>query len=169
MSEKACLVGPAYPYRGGIAHFTSLLAGEFTKDHDVLVINFKRLYPSFLFPGKTQFDESKTPFSVESLRTIDSLNPISFWKTAKTIARFEPDLVVFQWWQPFFAVAYAAIVFFLRRMRPTASTKILYLCHNVLPHESSPVDRLLIKIAFKQVHSFLVQSREDRRILLDIR
>ena len=94
MTEKACLVGPAYPFRGGIAHFTALLAGEFAKDHDVLVINFKRLYPSFLFPGKTQFDESKAPFSIESVRTIDSLNPISFWKTAKTIARFEPDLVV---------------------------------------------------------------------------
>ncbi len=61
MTRKACLVGPAYPYRGGIAHFNSLLAREFAKDHDVLVVNFKRLYPSFLFPGKTQFDESGEP------------------------------------------------------------------------------------------------------------
>jgi len=161
MSGKACLVGPAYPFRGGIAHFTTVLTGEFEKDHEVLVINFKRLYPSFLFPGKTQYDESKSPVAVESARTIDSLNPFSFRKTAKTIADFEPDLVVFQWWQPFFGVAYFLILWFLKRFMREKPVSIVFLCHNVLPHESSPVDRWLIKTGFKQANSFLVHSKED--------
>jgi len=169
MTRRACLVGPAYPYRGGIAHFTSLLAKEFAKDHDVLVVNFKRLYPSFLFPGKTQLDVSKEPLSVASVRTIDSLDPTSFWRTARRIARFDPDIVVFQWWHPFFAVAYAAIVFLIKRMRPETSARIVYVCHNVMPHESSPVDRALTKMGLRQIQSFLVQSREDRGRLLGIR
>lgn len=169
MTRKACLVGPAYPYRGGIAHFTSLLAREFSSDHDVLVVNFKRLYPSFLFPGKTQFDESGEPLTVESDRAIDSLDPTSFWRSARRVARFAPDLVVFQWWHPFFAAAYASIVFCIKRMRPEASGGIVYVCHNVMPHESSPVDRALIRVGLGQVRSFLVQSREDRGRLLGLR
>ena len=84
---RVCLVGPAYPYRGGIAHFTSMLAREFVKDHDVLVVNFKRLYPWFLFPGKTQYDESDSPLRVDSERVIDSMNPLTFFCAARTIAR----------------------------------------------------------------------------------
>lgn len=163
---KVCIVGPAYPYRGGIAHFTSLLAQEFAKDHDVFVVNFKRQYPSLLFPGKTQYDESNSPLAVDSLRVIDSLNPFSFWQAARRIAGFGPDLVVFQWWQPFFAFACRTIVYFLRRL---CSARIVFLCHNVLPHESSPVDRVLIKIGLGGVTRFMVQSEEDRRNLLRIR
>ncbi len=161
MIRKACLVGPAYPFRGGIAHFTSVLAGEFATDHEVLVINFKRLYPSFLFPGKTQFDESASPVAVDSERTIDSLNPLSFWRTARRIARFEPDLVVFQWWQPFFGVAYFSILSLLKWFTKKRPPAVVYLCHNVLPHESSPIDRMLFKIGFKRARSFLVHSSED--------
>lgn len=155
---KVCLVGPAYPYRGGIAHFTTLLAREFRADHEVLVVNFTRLYPSALFPGKTQFDESASPIDAASERIVDSINPFSYFKAARRIARFAPDVVVFQWWHPFFSFAYAGIGFFLRRMW---RGRILFLCHNVLPHEASLVDRALTRIAFAGVDGFLVQSKED--------
>jgi len=163
---NVCLVGPAHPYRGGIAHFTSLLAKEFSKDHVVSVVNFKRMYPSFLFPGKTQFDDSAAPLKVESSRLIDSINPISFVAAARAIARGKPDMVIFQWWHPFFAFAYAGTAFLLRRM---AKTKIIYLCHNVLPHEASIFDRILIKVAFAFADSFLVQSQQDERNLRRIK
>lgn len=162
---KVCLIGPAYPYRGGIAHFTTLLAREFSHDHDVLVVNFRRLYPSFLFPGKTQFDESGAPIDVPSERIIDSINPLTSIATARRIARFSPDLVIFQWWHPFFAVAFAVINFFLRRKW---RCPVLYLCHNVLPHESSVVDRTLSRIGFAGADGFLVQSREDSERLRSI-
>ena len=169
MTRRVCLVGPAYPYRGGIAHFTCLLAAEFSKDHEVLVVNFKRLYPSFLFPGKTQFDESGEPLVVDSVRSLDSLDPVSYLRTARKIARFDPDLVVFQWWHPFFAPSYTAVVLLAGRMRRGLSAKNVFLCHNVMPHESSPLDRVLTKVAFDRVSSFLVQSREDRGRLVGIR
>ncbi|NIM19618.1 MAG: glycosyltransferase [Candidatus Latescibacteria bacterium] len=163
---KVCLVGPVYPYRGGIAHFTSLLAKEFAKDHEISIINFKRLYPSFLFPGKTQFDESGSPLQVESERLIDSMNPFTWILTARAIARRRPDLVVFQWWQPFFAFTYAGVLFFLKLFW---KSQVVYLCHNVLPHEASIFDRTLIKIGFTFVNAFLVQSQEDRMNLLRFR
>jgi glycosyltransferase involved in cell wall biosynthesis len=163
---KVCLVGPAYPYRGGIAHFTTLLAREFMRSHDVLVVNFKRLYPSVLFPGKTQFDESASPIDVVSERIVDSINPVSAIAAARRIARFAPDVVIFQWWHPFFAFAYAGIRLFLRRLW---KGKILFLCHNVLPHEASLVDRTLTRIAFAGADGFLVQSNEDEMLLHEIK
>lgn len=166
MTERVCLVGPVHPYRGGIAHFTSVLATEFEKTHPVVIINFKRQYPSLLFPGKTQYDESGEALAVESSRVIDTLDPRSFYKAARAIAIAQCNIAIFQWWHPFFAPAYGSIIFFLRRMAPT---KIIFLCHNVLPHESSPMDRLLIRMGFGQVDRFLVQSEEDRRSLLRIK
>lgn len=169
MRRRVCLVGPAYPYRGGIAHFTSLLSAEFSKDHDVLVVNFKRLYPSFLFPGKTQFDESGDPLTADSVRVIDSLDPTSYWRAARRIAGFDPDLVVFQWWHPFFAPAYASASFLSARMKRGIESKLIFLCHNVMPHESSPVDRVLTRLAFGRISKYLVQSREDGARLARLR
>ena len=166
MIKRVCLVGPVYPYRGGIAHYNTMLARAFAADCDVLVVNFSRLYPSFLFPGKTQFDDSGEPLDVASARVIDSLNPISFWRAARLIRSFLPDLIVFQWWQPFFAFAYSSIVLLVgRRLR----ARVVYLCHNVLPHERSLVDTLLIRTGFAGVKRFLVQSREDGDNLLLIK
>ena len=166
MIKKVCLVGPVYPYRGGIAHFTSVLAEEFGKGHDVLVVNFKRLYPSFLFPGKTQFDTSDEPLDVPSKRLIDTMNPLSFWSAARAMRSYPPDLIVFLWWHPFFAFAYRAIS---GRVRKRSDAKVVFLCHNVLPHESSIVDRVLIRHAFGAVDRFLVQSREDEENLAMIK
>jgi glycosyltransferase involved in cell wall biosynthesis len=162
---RVCIVGPAYPYRGGISHFTSLLALELQKDHDVRIVNFKRLYPSIFFPGKTQYDNSGSAIGTPSERLIDSLNPLSWWKAARKISAFAPDVVIFQWWHPFFAPAYAATRFFMRRR---CKSGVVYLCHNVLPHESSIVDRTLIKIGFFGVKRFLVQSNEDKLRLLSL-
>ena len=74
---KIRLVGPAYPYRGGISHHNLCLAGEIGRRHDVEVVNFTRLYPDFLFPGRTQLDESESALSVPSVRLIDSMNPFT--------------------------------------------------------------------------------------------
>jgi glycosyltransferase involved in cell wall biosynthesis len=163
---RICLVGPAYPYRGGIAHYTSLLAREFDADHDVKIVNFSRLYPSFLFPGKTQYDTSDSPLRVDTDRIIDCLNPVSWIRAGRTAAAFRPDLTVAQWWHPFFGPAYRTMC---RSLRSRCATPVIFLCHNVLPHESSVFDRVLIKTAFGGADAFLVQSNEDGANLRTLR
>ncbi len=163
---RICLVGPAHPYRGGISHYSAMLAREMRASHELLLVNFSRLYPGFLFPGKTQFDESKPALAVESQRLIDSTQPLSWRHAADVICEFNPDVVVFQWWQPFFAPAYRSMC---ARIHARSKARIVFVCHNVLPHESSPVDRALTRLAFKRVDGFVVQSREDGRILASLR
>ena len=159
---RICLVGPADPYRGGISQFSAMLAREMRASHEVLLVNFSRLYPGFLFPGKTQFNESAPALAAESRRLIDSIDPLSWRRAADAICDFEPDVVVFQWWQPFFAPAYRTMC---GRIHARSRARVVFLCHNVLPHESSPLDRGLTRLAFAGADGFVVQSREDGRIL----
>lgn len=163
---RICLVGPAHPYRGGISHYTAMLAREMRASHDILLVNFTRLYPGFLFPGKTQFDENAPSLTVESRRLIDSTQPLTWRRAADAILDFQPDIVVFQWWQPFFAPAYRSMC---GRIHARSNARVVFVCHNVLPHESSPVDRALTRLAFSRVDGFVVQSREDVRILSSLR
>lgn len=156
---RVCLVGPAHPYRGGISHFTQMLATEFMRSHDVMIVGFSRLYPSLFFPGRSQYDEGGALIRVESLRVIDSVNPVTYFRAARLIVDFAPSLVVFQWWHPFFAPAFRVIA---SRVRRRLGAHVLFLCHNVLPHESSFADRALARLGLAAGDAFLVQSREDQ-------
>ena len=103
MKKQIILVGPAYPYRGGNALFVAHLYEALSKSFDIEVINFTRLYPQLLFPGTRQEDVSKVPIKAHpSTRLIDSINPLTWFKTANYISRQNPDLVAFIWYQPFF-------------------------------------------------------------------
>ena len=164
--RRFCLIGPTYPYRGGISHYNTCLMQGLRKRHEARAINFSRLYPDFLFPGTTQLDESKTPLAADSERIIDSINPFTWVRAGVHAARMNPDATLVQWWHPFFALPVFAICMILRIMR---RGKIIFICHNVLPHEKSVVDRMLAGLAFAAADGFLVQSREDREKLLRIR
>jgi glycosyltransferase involved in cell wall biosynthesis len=163
---RIALVGPAWPYRGGISHYNTCLAGALALRHDVRVVNYSRLYPDFLFPGKTQYDASGSALRFESRRLIDSINPFSWLRAGLATARIRPDLTVIQWWHPCFAPALSTICLILRVF---SRTRIVFICHNVMPHETSPVDRCLSSIAFAGAHAFVVQSREDLANLRRIR
>lgn len=160
---KICLIGPAWPYRGGISHYNTCLARELEKSHEVEIVNFSRLYPEFLFPGKTQYDESSSALTIRSERIIDSINPFTWVRAGFHIARMKPDLTIIQWWHPYFAPAVGKISAILRLF---SRTRILMLCHNVIPHERSMIDRFLAHMAFAPAHAFLVQSGEDRDNLI---
>ncbi|MCX5753555.1 MAG: glycosyltransferase, partial [Candidatus Krumholzibacteria bacterium] len=164
--RRFCLIGPTYPYRGGISHYNTCLIRELAAAGEVCAINFTRLYPGFLFPGTTQLDESTRPLTADSTRLIDSINPFTWIRAGARAARFRPDLVLVQWWHPFFAPAMFTICSVLKLMR---RAKVVFICHNVLPHEKSLVDRFLAALAFSVSDGFLVQSREDRDKLLRIR
>ncbi|MBN1944557.1 MAG: glycosyltransferase [Bradymonadales bacterium] len=158
---KLAFVGPCYPYRGGIAHYNSSLALAAREcGHEVRLYNFTRQYPGPLFPGATQLDPSPPgPDTPTSIRCIDSLNPLTWLLTGRRIKRFRPDLVVVQWWHPFFAPSFGTIARSVRRHR---TATVLFLCHNVFPHEASAVDRLLLRYAYGQADGFVVQASVER-------
>jgi glycosyltransferase involved in cell wall biosynthesis len=155
---RIALVGLTHPFRGGIAHYTTLLCRELERHHEVRFYALSRQYPGLLFPGKTQIDDSDDPLRVPHEASIDSINPWTWFATARKIARFAPDLIVFSWWNPFFAPAFGTIARLARRMGGGPSC---YICHNAIPHERSILDRLLLRYAFGSADAFIAHSRQD--------
>src|SRR5262245_14395977 len=140
--RKLAVLGPSYPFRGGIAHYSTVLVRELRKKHTVKFMTLCRQYPERLFPGKSQYDDSACGFKEENHPQRDSLNPVTWVKTALALRKEKVDLVVVQWWNPFFGPAFGTIVNLLTLI---SKSKICFLCHNVIPHESKLLDRLLSK------------------------
>jgi glycosyltransferase involved in cell wall biosynthesis len=161
---KIALLSTFYPFRGGIAQFSMSLYLALTKEHEVKVFSFSRLYPGFLFPGKTQFVEGcEETGNIPSERILDSINPFSYEKTAKAIEKYQPDVLVMAYWMPFFAPAYGHIAHRLR-----GKTRIIALVHNAVPHESKFYDKPLSKMFFKQVNGFMILSESVKTDLLSL-
>ena len=162
---KFVLVGPVYPYRGGIAHYTTMLARTLAKRCSQLhVVSFRRQYPRWLYPGKSDRDPSQKPLRVNAEYLLDPLYPWTWWQTACRIAKWKPDVVIIQWWTTFWAPAFAALAFLLRRR----GVKVLFVIHNVMPHEQRPWDRWLAHLALRQGHHFLVQTAREKERLLSL-
>lgn len=158
---KIVLIGPAHPYRGGIAHFMgTMVRGLNGRGYTAEAVTFTRQYPELLFPGKTQFETHPAADPIPAQRLIDSINPLSWRKAGQVIATMQPDVVVFQYWMPFFGPAFGTIA---RRARKSGA-QVLAVVHNALPHERRAGDMMLSRYFFKAVDGCIVLSdavRED--------
>lgn len=160
---KIVLIGPVYPYKGGIAHYTSLLYKALKKEHDVTLISYKMQYPKILFK-KEQRDYSNDIFKIDETEfLINTANPFNIIGVAKRINKIHPDAVLIQWWHPYFAPCYRILLNHLKK-----DIKILFTCHNVFPHERFPLDRFLTKLVLSKGQGFVVHSKSDEEDLKTI-
>ncbi len=162
---RFAVVGPTYPFRGGIAHHTTLLVQHLSARHDVLFISFRRQYPRWLFPGRSDRDPSQQPVRADCVYLLDPLNPLTWYATARTILAFAPDGVIVPWWVPFWAPAWWTLGRMIRRRR---KSRLLFLCHNVLPHESAFWNRWVARRVLQAGDGFVVQSEREAARLRDI-
>ena len=156
---KIAMIGPSAPFRGGIAHYTTLLYRHLKKRHEVRFFAFKRQYPGWLFPGKTDIDPSISPFAAPGAeRVLDSMNPLTWVATAQKIIQSRCDLVILPWWVSFWAPQFLTI---LSLVHHRSNAKILFICHNVVAHESKFFDKLLTRIVLSLGDYYIVHSKED--------
>lgn len=159
---RLSIVGPFYPYRGGIAHFGETLVGRLRAGgHTVEAVTFTRQYPELLFPGRTQFETGEAVGASEAVRLLDTVGPRSWLRTARHLEASQPDAVVFQDWMPFLGPSYGTVARWLRRrMIPS-----LAIVHNALPHERRPGDRALARYFLRACDGLVVMSDSVRRDL----
>jgi len=151
---KVIIIGPAYPYRGGIADTNESLCRALTKlGHDASIVTFTVQYPSILFPGKTQYSSDPQPADLQIVRNVNSVNPLSWLATARYINSQKPDLVIVRYWLPFLGAALGAIT---RRIKKP--TKVLALCDNILPHEQRFGDQALTRYFVNSFDGFITMS-----------
>ena len=153
---KIIIVGSAHPYRGGLASFSERLAHEFvTEGHDVEIVTFTLQYPSFLFPGKTQFTDSPKP-QLDIVRRINSINPLNWMKIGREIRDKNADMVIFCYWMSFMAPSFGKIARIIRR---NGKTKCIALVHNMIPHEQNILDKILPPYFVKSMDGFIALSK----------
>lgn len=128
---KIAILSCFYPYRGGISQFNACLYTELKKNHTVKAFNFKRQYPDFLFPGKTQYvTDNDEAVPVESERVLDTVNPFSYIRTLRKIKAWGPDLLIVRYWMSFFAPSLGYVTRHIGK-----SCKVVSILDNVIPHE----------------------------------
>ncbi|MGA1842005.1 MAG: glycosyltransferase family 4 protein [bacterium] len=164
--KKIVIIGPAYPFRGGISHYNTLLYRALKRIHNVAFFSFKRQYPDWLFPGKSDREpDEHTTKEPDIEYLLDSLNPLTWFGLFFRIMRERPRLLIIPWWTAFWAPQFFTLAFLVRRF---TSIEILFICHNVTPHDSAWLHRLSSIFVLINGHYYIVQSEDDRRILSDL-
>jgi D-inositol-3-phosphate glycosyltransferase len=160
---KITIIGPAYPYRGGIALFSNRLAESLSAaGHEVNIVTFKMQYPGFLFPGKSQFVPEQNGTDLTISREINSINPFNWIKVGNQLSKEKPDLVIFKYWMPFMAPCFGTIA---KQIKKNGTTKIIALVHNLIPHEKRIGDKGLTQFFIKKMDGFIAMSKS---VLKDI-
>lgn len=152
---KVIILGPAWPYRGGIAAFGERLARQYQQEgHEVELVTFTLQYPSFLFPGKTQYSTDPAPEGLKIKRMMNSVNPLSWLRTGRYIRKQRPDLIVSAFWLPFMAPCLGTV---LRCAKGRGSRRVAIL-HNLIPHEHRPGDKLFARYFVGSNDAFVALS-----------
>jgi glycosyltransferase involved in cell wall biosynthesis len=165
LNKTIIIIGPAHPLRGGLASFDQRLAKEFTdQGYSASIYSFSLQYPSFLFPGTTQYADGPAPEGIKIYSRINSINPLNWFKVGRELKKIRPDIIVVRYWLPFMGPALGSI---LRVVRKNHHTKIIAITDNVLPHEKRPGDIPFTRYFLKSCDAFITMSEkvmEDLRI-----
>lgn len=153
--KKILILGPAWPYRGGLAAYNERLAEELQKDADVEIWTFTLQYPKFLFPGKSQYATEAAPPHLKITRKINSINPLNWLKLGRQIRKMKPDLIIAKYWLPLMGPALGSLI----RLGKRGPTKALSILDNVVPHEKRPGDVAFTKYFLKPVDAFIAMSQ----------
>jgi glycosyltransferase involved in cell wall biosynthesis len=150
------IIGPAWPLRGGLATFDQRLASQFIQEgNDCFIYSFSLQYPSFLFPGSTQYSSDPAPDDVKIISAINSVNPLNWINVGNRLKKYRADVIVVRFWLPFMGPALGAI---LRRVKKNKHTKIIAITDNVIPHEKRTGDKSFTKYFLKACDGFITMS-----------
>lgn len=153
---KISFIGPAYPYRGGLATIIETLAREFQgRGADVDIKTFTLQYPRLLFPGKSQFRTGEAPSDLKITRQVSTINPLSWWRVGRRLRREAPDMVVLKYWTPLMAPCFGTIC---RKARKNHKTKVIVHLDNITPHEPHFYDRWLNRYFLRSCDGFIYMS-----------
>ncbi len=160
---KIAILGPAHPYRGGLASIMQTMAREYMRRGDeVKIYTFSLQYPSLLFPGKSQTVDTPAPENLDIKRIVNTCNPLNWVRVGRRLRRERPDVVLMKYWTPFMAPCFGTIA---RIARSNGHTKVICQIDNVEPHEHHLTDRPFNSYYLGCVDGFVYMSDQVRREL----
>lgn len=162
--SSVVVIGPAYPLRGGLASFNERLTSAFIQQGmKASITTFSLQYPSFLFPGTTQYSTDPGPTDIQIDVSINSVNPFNWLKIGNRLKKAKPDIIVVRFWLPFMGPALGTI---LRMVKRNKHTRIICIADNVIPHERRFIDKPFTKYFIKPIDAFITMSN---KVMQDLR
>lgn len=168
---RICVVGAGTRFLSGISYYTLHLVNALARSHEVSAILMRQLLPTRLYPGWKRVGASLTRLeydpTVPIFDGVDWYWLPSMFRALLFLLRQRPDVVVFQWWSGTVLHSYLLLAFVMRLLR----TRLILEFHEVLdPGEAKmPIVRVYVQLAMplllRLVHSFVVHSEYDRKIL----
>ncbi len=152
--RRAALVGPTHPAPGGIVHFTEGLGAALAERGDTLVVGWSRRFPARLYPGTIADEVSETAVTALGEPILDLLDPRTWRRAARRITDFQPDVAVLQWWH----ALHAPVVISLQRSLRRAGIPVVVVCHNIEPHETNRLWRVLTRRALSGAGALIVHA-----------
>ncbi len=153
---RVIIIGPAHPLRGGLASYNERLAKQFIDEgNEVTIYTFSLQYPSFIFPGTTQYSTESKPSNLTINVCINSINPFNWIKVGNNLKNEKPDLVIVRYWLPFMG---PCLGFILRQIKKNKQTKIVCIADNIIPHEKRFGDKAFTKYFVQPVDAFITMS-----------
>lgn len=160
---KITILGPAHPYRGGLASIMEIMARTFQRrGAQVDIRTFTLQYPALLFPGQSQTLTTPPPEDLHIVRCVNTVNPFNWLRVGRLIRRERPDFVLMKYWTPFMAPCFGTIA---RIARGNGHTKVLCQIDNVEPHEHHLTDKPFNRYYLHSVDGFVYMSEQVHREL----
>src|SRR6185312_16271601 len=129
---------------------------------DVRTVSFKRQYPKWLYPGKTDQEPGALGRLEPGVRyTLDALNPFTLGTAARWIADQGCELAAIDWWTLFWAPGFAHMATKLR----ARGVPVLFVCHNLFDHDSGGLKRAITTRLLSRATAYLVHSRAQAQML----
>jgi glycosyltransferase involved in cell wall biosynthesis len=153
------IVGPTYPIKGGVAQHTTALAWRLAQaGHDVRLVSWAQQYPRRLYPGVQTVERPElAPFAPVD-RVLSWKRPDTWLRAGRALRGV--DLVVFAHITHVQVPPYLTMLLALRG----SGTRTEIIGHNVLPHERSHGDRLLVGALLKAGDSIIVHSDSQAQL-----
>lgn len=162
---KITVFSAFYPFRGGIAQFNTRLVQELEKENEVECFTFKKQYPNFLFPGKTQYvNENDASKKIVAKRIVSTFNPFTYFSAARKIRQANGELFVTNYWMTFFGPFMGIIGARLKNQ-----SKRIAIVHNLTPHEPRFFDKAFNRYFLNRYDGFVALSEAVRDDILSLK
>lgn len=156
------LVGPSSErFKGGIAQFTSHLAERLSKRTVLRFYSWYQPYPAFLTSRDFADKASKTSTgNINANFLLGYMNPVSWWQFVKELKGFKAETICITWIHPVQAPVFALLTLLIKLL---TDSELVFICHNMLPHESFKGERILTRIGLAGADRLIVHSESERK------
>ncbi len=160
--HKIALVGPVYPFRGGISQYNTQLRRALLGSSNVLTISFSKLYPDILYPGESVIDsDSNGNKEPNTEYIIHAYKPWTIFNAAKCIEKADVNVAFLTWWTIFWQPGLALLAWLLKRK----GIRVIYICHNVYDHDARGLKQRISKSILKRADGYVVHASPDENKL----